>query len=467
MGQQAPSELPAPGDVLEGKIEIVRQLGQGGMGAVYEGLHRKTGRRVAVKVIRPEIATDAQAVSRFLQEALVCGKVRHPNVVNIFDASTADGRPYLVMELLEGETLAHRIARDGPLPFGDALDIIAATLTGVAAVHDCGIVHRDLKPDNLFLPRPGSDPAIVKVMDFGISKLSAGDSLADTAVQLTGSDTVLGTPYYMSPEQARGVPDIDGRTDVYAAGAVLFHMLTGRPPFVADSYTALIACILLDDLPPLREHRPDAPLGLDGLVRRAMSKKREDRFAGAEEMRDLATRQTRVVVNAAILFTDLDGFLPFATSAPLEEVEKVLEAWEAAHRRVVAKYGGVLRLVVADEMLMTLPTPDAAVLAWLDLMDLTTYPEQVRSEIRFRAGLAQGDVRIVRSATYGPAINEAAQLTAKAEVGTLRTSPTVLAGLGQDATKRIKAQDNAPERAVSPRMESVRAAIGEVAIRRG
>jgi class 3 adenylate cyclase len=430
--------LPKPGDVLEGKVEILRMLGKGGMGAVFEARHRGTGRRVAVKVMRAEIGMDPIECSRFLQEALACGRVHHPNVVDILDASTANGRPYLVMELLEGESLGSRIASAGALSVTEVLDLMAQALAGVAAAHAAGIVHRDLKPDNIFLSRAPTGAMVVKVLDFGISKLADVDSFAATALSLTQAGAVLGTPYYMSPEQVRGVKDIDGRSDVYAAGAVLYHALTGRPPFLADSYNALIAQILLDEPPPLATLRPDLAPSFVAVVERALAKRREDRFATMTELVDRLTRQTRLLPGVTVMLTDLAGFLDFATGAPLEDVEEVLEEWERAHREILGRHGGVLRAVVGDEMLLTLPSVEAAVNAWLELASPESYPAKVRPQIKFRAGLASGDVRVVRSAMFGATLNIAARLTGRGNVGELAMPREAYETLPQAMRERLK-----------------------------
>lgn len=436
-----PDALPGPGDVLEGKVELRQRLGEGGMGTVFEAYHRRTGRVVAVKMLRPDIARSATAASRFLQEALACGRVRHPNVVDILDASTAEGHPYMVMELLEGETLSAHLARRGPLPIADALDLLTQALTGLAAAHEAGVIHRDLKPDNLFLSRSPTGATVVKILDFGISKVAVADPLDETAMALTHPGVVMGTPFFMSPEQARGRTDLDVRADIYAAGAILYMLLTGRPPFLAENYNSLIAQILMDEPPPIAELRAEVPASLARVVARAMAKERDERFGSATELADRLRRQTRVIPQATVMMTDLDGFSAFAREAPLEDVEVVLEHWEHVHEDVVGRHGGVVRDQIADEMICTFRSPLDAVRAWLELVDPATHPEALRPQIRFRAGLAVGDLRIVRSAMYGGALNLGARLTASGAPGVLVLPEEIAAQLPAELAARLRGVD--------------------------
>src|SRR5688500_3876921 len=205
--------MPKAGDVLHGNIEIVRPLGAGGMGAVYEARNRRTGRHVAVKVLRPDLAIDASGCQRFLNEAMACGRVQHPNVVDVYDAGVHESAPFIVMELLRGESLAERLKHVGRLSHEEAARLVAEAAAGVSAAHRAGVIHRDLKPDNLFIAeRPEGGETICKVLDFGVSKL-AEEGRTPLAVT-TGTGVIVGTPIYMSPEQARGLKDVDVRADV-------------------------------------------------------------------------------------------------------------------------------------------------------------------------------------------------------------------------------------------------------------
>lgn len=212
------------GRTLSGRYEIREVLGQGGMGTVYEGTHVGLGRPVAIKVLSPSQTRKRVAVKRFQQEARAAGAIGHPNICEIYDLGQLDdGRPYLVMERLVGRTFAERILRERGLPYDDVLSITAQVLSGLVAAHDKGIVHRDIKPENVFLAERIGAPPIVKILDFGVSKILASESEGgDEQLSLTRTGMVMGTPYYMSPEQARGERNLDGRVDVYACGVMMY-----------------------------------------------------------------------------------------------------------------------------------------------------------------------------------------------------------------------------------------------------
>jgi tetratricopeptide (TPR) repeat protein len=269
---------PAAGTVLAGKFELIRLLGRGGMGTVMEARHRVTGRSVAVKLLSPGMGGGEVQRHRLLQEALACGSVKHPNVVDIYDAGDYEGAPYIAMELLEGQSLADRLDDEEQLPLKLALDITRQALAGLQAAHAAGIVHRDLKPDNMFLVGDADKPTL-KLLDFGISKLTQGHK-GDTK---TGA--LLGTPKYMSPEQIYAPSTVDGRTDIYSLGVVLYEMLCRKAPFEAETYPALLMRILNDPFPCISESREEADEALEQLVARATARERSERFAAADAFR--------------------------------------------------------------------------------------------------------------------------------------------------------------------------------------
>jgi serine/threonine-protein kinase len=266
-------------------FQILRMLGEGGMGAVYEAVHPTLRKRVAIKVLRPELAVDGAVVQRFFNEARAASSIRHPNIIEVIDlGQLPDGVPYLMMELLEGESLAQLLAREGPLAIERAVDLALQAARALAAAHCKGIVHRDLKPDNLFLiPDPASPGhQLVKVLDFGIAKL-LGD-LSATSVD-TVAGTVFGTPPYMSPEQCRGkAAALDQRSDVYSLGIILYEMLCGKPPFSGDGLGDVMMMHLTAEPLPAGRLRPDLPPALEEVISTALAKQPVDRFATMSEL---------------------------------------------------------------------------------------------------------------------------------------------------------------------------------------
>ena len=266
------------GEVVADRYRIEKLLGRGGMAEVYAAVNLRTDKRVALKWIRPALASTAEGLARFRREALAAGRITHSSVVTIFDVVEHQGAACLVMELLEGETLAKRMARSGPLPLVEVIALILPVMRGVAAAHAEGVVHRDLKPDNIFvcLDNHGQVQGC-KVLDFGVSKVAV--PAAVVAANITVSGHMVGTPTYMSPEQVRGASDVDQRADVYAIGLVLYEMLAGRPPFVHEQFSAVILDILYQDAPPITSVRPDVPRGIARALHRALARDRDRRFS--------------------------------------------------------------------------------------------------------------------------------------------------------------------------------------------
>jgi serine/threonine-protein kinase len=260
-----------------GAYDIGRVLGRGGMATVYEGRHATLGRRAAIKVLHSHLARDAVATARFLREGRAVARVRHPNIVDIFDSGQNEGVPYLVMELLEGDDLVTHVRRRHPLPIAEVADCLLPVIAAVAAAHAAGIVHRDLKPNNIRLAGGPTGAVVPKVLDFGISKWSEGQH--DAA--LTETDSALGTTGYMSPEQLRSAKQVDARSDVYALGVILYECSTAKRPFVGDSAYDLMHAIVTMPLAPPSAARADLPPAFDTLVLRAMSRHPDDRFASA------------------------------------------------------------------------------------------------------------------------------------------------------------------------------------------
>jgi serine/threonine protein kinase len=266
------------GSILDGKYEIARLVGEGGMGSVFEAKHLLIGRRLAIKFLHPQYATSEEVTTRFHREAQAAAQIGHENIIEVTDMGTApDGSPYIVMEFLEGCDAKTLIEAEGAIPHKRAAHIIVQALSALHAAHQVGIIHRDLKPENIYLIEKGLNPDYVKLLDFGISKFRALET--DGAKGLTQTGTVLGTPHYMSPEQARGEQDLTLRSDIYAMGVILYQMLTGHLPFDAPNYNALLIKILTEDPPSPDTLNPDLPPELVDTINTSMARDPNDRFS--------------------------------------------------------------------------------------------------------------------------------------------------------------------------------------------
>ncbi len=310
-----------------GPYRLVRRIGEGGMGAVWEARRRDTDQRVAVKVLRDDYAHDQETSERFLREGRAAARVRHPHAVELLEVGSDGGVAYLVFEYLEGETLADRLAREGALPHAAVCGVMIPVLAAVAAAHRAGVVHRDLKPSNLFLVHVDG-ATHPKVLDFGISKLPRH---ADVAT-ITETGTTLGTPAYMSPEQLRSARDAAVPSDVFSLGVVLYECATGRRPFAGETSVALFEAILGSRFTPANELAPALPPRFAAALRRALRPHPEERFA---------------LVDA--LARELLADAPSAMRA----------RWENSF----AVEGGVAEVATRGESLTTLPTIPAATLS--------------------------------------------------------------------------------------------------------
>ena len=263
----------AHGQLLAGRFLLDRILGEGGMGAVWLARDEKLGEPVALKVIRDALITDPSAIERFKREISAARRIHHPNVVRLHDLGEESGMLFLSMEYVDGESIAERIKRAGPMPFADARRIAVQLCDAVEAAHGAGVIHRDLKPANVILAHAGP----LKVIDFGVAKLAQLEGM-------TATNLILGTPEYMAPEQIRG-GTVDARTDLYALGMILHEALVGRTPFKGSSPIAVGFAACTQVVPPLRSARADVPDAWDAFVRRALAKEQAERFGSAAEMR--------------------------------------------------------------------------------------------------------------------------------------------------------------------------------------
>jgi hypothetical protein len=275
------SALVAPGAIVAGKYRLDAVIGEGGMGAVWSATHTGLGTAVAIKFISKEFVSSADALRRFDAEAKAAAQLRSRHVVQVFDnGALEDGTPYIAMELLRGENVYARVHRGGPVALPESVEILAQCAKALARAHAAGIIHRDIKPDNIFIAQPSDEePLLVKILDFGIAKFATGPN--DHGATRTGA--VLGTPLYMSPEQARGLKSIDHRTDIYSLGLVAYTMLTGNLAFSSESFGDLLLQICTAPLPSLCANAPWLPASMEAWFQRACAREPQYRFGSAQE----------------------------------------------------------------------------------------------------------------------------------------------------------------------------------------
>jgi eukaryotic-like serine/threonine-protein kinase len=276
--------LPKPGDLLAGKLRIERVIGRGGMGVVYCAQHELLGQRVAIKILLPAVASNKEAVARFLNEARAAAGIEGEHVARVLDVATLDdGRPYMVIEYLDGADLAQVLEARGPLPVVETVDCVLQALEALAQAHARGIVHRDFKPSNLFVARRSDGTTLVKVLDFGIAKAAQPLNVLENA-RMTRSNAVLGSPQYMSPEQLRNAKNVDPRADIWSTGLTLYELLTGAPPFAGESFGELFVAILEQSPAPIRDKRPDIDARLEAVVLRCLQREPGDRYQTVAEL---------------------------------------------------------------------------------------------------------------------------------------------------------------------------------------
>lgn len=276
----APEDLPKVGDILVDKYEVLGVLGAGGMGAVLEAKHVSLGHRVALKVLLPKAREDSEVAKRFQREARAAARLSGPHVTRILDVEELpDGRPFIVMEKLTGRDLADELLERGRMPYREIADILIEACSGIAEAHACGIIHRDLKPSNLFLSEAADGTRTVKLMDFGISKVTD-----DTGQALTQTHSTFGTPLYMSPEQVRSSKEVDARADVWSMGVILYELVTGKLPFEGANSVATIAAILETKPARPREINQDVPEDIERVIMKALAKDPDDRYATIKDL---------------------------------------------------------------------------------------------------------------------------------------------------------------------------------------
>ncbi len=282
---------PLVGTVLAGRYVVKTRIGEGGMGLVYEGLHRDIDKRVAIKVLRDDLSSRPDVVARFRQEAKSASRIGHENIVDISDfGETVQGASYFIMEFLDGEDLGNVLGREVTVDADRACAIVLQCCRALSATHAKGIVHRDIKPENIFLTKRDGIDDFVKIVDFGIAKMSDIETDGAPGRKLTKTGMIFGTPEYMSPEQAAG-KDLDHRVDVYALGIILYECLAGRVPFEGDTFMGVLTQHLFAELPPIDELNPNAKVSreLELVIRKALAKDPDDRYQDTEELAEAIT----------------------------------------------------------------------------------------------------------------------------------------------------------------------------------
>jgi eukaryotic-like serine/threonine-protein kinase len=292
----------AAGSVLAGKYRVERVIGEGGMGVVIAAFHEGLKQKVALKFLHGAHARNHEVVARFLREGRAAAQIQSEHVGRVTDVGTLDnGAPYLVMEYLDGSDLSGLLRKSGTLSVDDAVDYVLQACEAIAEAHMVGIVHRDLKPANLFLTARRDGSPCVKVLDFGISKVSASAGDTEALTRTTGT---MGSPLYMSPEQLRSARDVDARTDLWAIGVILFEILTGQQPFLADEVPQLTIKIVMEPPTPLRSLRPDVPPGLDSVIMRCLEKDPAGRYSNVGELAlalaPFASRRSRLSIDRIV-----------------------------------------------------------------------------------------------------------------------------------------------------------------------
>jgi serine/threonine-protein kinase len=324
-----PETIVNEGDFVAGKYRVEKILGAGGMGCVVSALHVELRQRVALKFLLPKFAEDAQIVERFEREARAVVRLRSEHVVRVFDVGRIDsGIPYIVMEQLEGSNLATLVTSRGPLPGDEVIEYILQVCDGLGEAHANHIIHRDLKPQNLFLTRRYDGRPLVKILDFGVSKITQSDEQ-----QITQTHDALGTPAYMAPEQLLGARNVDERSDVWALGIIMFKLLTGQLPFEGHTMTETCLRITSDPTPPLSSYRVDVPRELAAIVDRCLEKVPSGRFASVSDLAASLRQIGRVIKPSPLTADTLAAPAPLP-SGPLSAAEgRTNTAWEDAAPR--------------------------------------------------------------------------------------------------------------------------------------
>ena len=404
-----------------GRYRIESLVGRGGMGAVYLATDTQLDRRVALKVLSPELSDDDGFRKRFIAESRTAASLDHPNIVPVYEAGEIDGRLFIAMRYIDGHDLSDVLTERGALPIALAVRILAAIAAALDAAHAKGLVHRDVKPGNVLLTGPGESP-LVYLTDFGLTK-RVGDQ------SLTEAGQIVGSIGYLAPEQVEGRP-VDQRTDIYSLGCLAFEMLAGTPPFRRDSEMATLMAHVQDPPPSLLALRHELPEALDAAVAQAMAKDPAARFASAGEFAGAVTEAVRPdsgAITRGFLFADLRGYTAYVESHGDAAASALLDVYRRMMRDTIARHGGAEIKTEGDSFYVVFPSASSAVICGLSIVAAAAGQSvsDPSHPIQVGVGVNAGEAVAASEGYVGSAVNIAARVCALAKAGEVLVTDTV------------------------------------------